>query len=293
MPYVKKIIKQCLIFMYGSLPAFIRKIFKKNKYTILIYHEISPNKFSQHITYLKENYNLISFEKVKEVIYGETEDVLPENSLVITIDDGWKSNYKLLDVIKEARVPVTIFLTVGLIGTNRKIWNYTIDRRGKDAELNRNLKLMDNKKKNQILKELNGYFPEKEYTERSFLSLEEIRNMSDYVDFQSHGMYHPVYPMCDDEELMHEMEEAKNRLFNMLGKNSYAIAYPYGRHGKKETDYAKKVGYKVARTASDPGLNTLDSDPFRLKGIGVSSEDDVLDLSRKILWVELMDYIRK
>ena len=99
---LRKPIKSALAYSlyYTYILNIIRKI-KKNHVIILMYHRFSdkdePFKtkksvFENQIKYLKTKYNFISLSHYSEFLNGQRVD-LPENSLIITIDDGFKDNY--------------------------------------------------------------------------------------------------------------------------------------------------------------------------------------------------------
>lgn len=281
-------LRRMLVRLYRRLPGTLSSSVRDGKVAIVLYHEIRAELFSQHLEYLKKNYAIISLGDLKRALYTGTGNVIPANAMVITFDDGWKSNYSLLPVIKAAKIPVTIFLLAGMIDTHRTIWNYTLDRKGKDVDLNERLKKTANEEKDRKIFEVNGHFPEKEYAERSFLSRSEIEEMKPFVDFQSHGTFHPVYPMCAVSELHDDMADAKKILQGKFGISCYAIAYPYGRYGEREMHMAKEAGYDIGRTANNFGLNSLTSNPYSLKAIGIPMNADVRWLRDAISWAEFM-----
>jgi peptidoglycan/xylan/chitin deacetylase (PgdA/CDA1 family) len=290
---IKRAIKKVLLASYMVLPCVVRDWVRSGKVTILLYHEISPSLFLCHVKFLKQKFKIISLEMYKRHLYGEADGELPRNALVITFDDGWKSNFNLLPILREDGIPVTIFLTVGLVDTNRKIWNYTIDRMGVDYELNQRLKCVSNREKNRILKEYNGYLPNLEFENPDFLSMGELLEMREFVDFQSHGMYHPVLPMCSDEELQMEMVESKRYIQKELDAECYAFAYTYGRYGDREMGVARESGYAIARGSNKPGLNSVAANPYKLKSIGVDEFASVSDLDKEIAWGELISFLQR
>lgn len=283
----KALLKKVLVNTYLLLPHVVRARLCRNKVTILLYHEISADLFDSHLHFLTKRYNIIRLERFKQALYKENNEKLPPNSLVITFDDGWKSNYDLLPVIKKYDVPVTIFLATGLVDSCRKIWNYTLDRKGIEQSINDRLKNMPNQEKNKFLLKHNGYFPEKEYDRRVFLSVTEIEYMSTHVDFQSHGQFHPVFTMCSDEELLREMVDSKKYIEDTFGHECYAIAYPYGLYDEKVNSFACQSGYRVGRVANCSGLNTVATDPYHLKAIGVFISTDIRQLQEYVAWAEL------
>jgi len=272
------------------LPFFnnLRRSIVKPYFTILLYHEIDPNLFASHLEYLRRYYNIISLRDVRDALISKKDRVLPPNSLIITFDDGWKSNYELLPVFREYKLPVTIFLTAGLVNTNRKIWNFVLDRR--NSVENDKLKALPNEYKDQYLKEKYGHYPEKEYDDRSMLNQTEIEEMAPYFDFQSHGMFHPLFTMCSEEELTVEFSESKKLLSQMTNAEVYAIAYPYNKAGRREKDVARAAGYQIGRMGGR-FLNSLNDDPLALKAIGIKVDSSIEDLVKSIVWAEIREFL--
>lgn len=82
------------------------------------YLEIS--KFEQHLKYLKENdYFFPTFEELELYIDGKLE--LPAKSIILTIDDGSESFFRLaIPVVEKYKVPITSFIITSAC-------NYNID----------------------------------------------------------------------------------------------------------------------------------------------------------------------
>ena len=265
---VKQYIKQIIGFIirFSGISFLIREIFLRNKVTIILYHNPDPLTFRKHIDYLTKHYNLIPLAKVIDGIYNKNWSDIPPKSLVITIDDGFKDNYNLLEIFKEYNVYPTIYLCSHIVNTNRSFWFETgfndIQR----------LKKYDNNKRLKVLRDKMRYEPRKEYASRQALNVAELREMMPYVDFQSHSRFHPVLTTCDDVECLEEIKESKEALENLLNKKIEHIAYPNGDYSNREIEFLRKCGYKSARTI-DIGFNDINSDPYKLKAMGI--EDDV------------------
>ncbi len=121
--------------------------------------------------------------------------------------------------------------------------------------------------------------------------MEEMIEMEPYVDFQSHGEFHPVYPMCSEEELRSDMLGAKEYVEGTFRNVCYAIAFPYGRYGAREKKMARSCGYAMARSCNRPGLNTTRTDPYELKAIGVFDGATVEELDRLVAWAEIRHWV--
>jgi len=265
---IKRFIKEFIGFMFrfSGIQFLLREFIFRNKVTIILYHNPDPLTFRKHIDYLTKHYNLIPLDRVVAGIYNKDWSGIPLKSLVLTIDDGFKDNYNLLEIFKEYNVYPTIYLCSHIVNTNRSFWFKTgfndIQR----------LKKYDNNKRLKVLRGKMRYEPRKEYASRQALNLEELREMLPYVDFQSHSKFHPVLTTCEDKECLNEIKESKEALEKLLNKQFEHFAYPNGDYSYREIEFLKKCGYKSARTL-DIGWNDVNSNPFKLKAMGI--EDDV------------------
>lgn len=82
---------------------------------------ISEAVFEKQVNHLCRNTTVISLDDfIGYSLYGER---LPENSLLITFDDGYADNYYYaLPILRKYRVPATIFLTACKIGSDESFW---------------------------------------------------------------------------------------------------------------------------------------------------------------------------
>ena len=116
---VKKIIKNILGEIYYNT-------YRKNRNNIgnriLIYHafgtildhdtygiSIDPKVFECHLKYLKDNY------KLNPILKKNFIDI-KDNSISISIDDGYKDNLLAVEILEKYEIPYTIFVTTSFIG---------------------------------------------------------------------------------------------------------------------------------------------------------------------------------
>ena len=103
---------------------------------ILMYHKfgessfpstnIRIDQFESHIKELKDkNFNVLPLSKILVAI--ENKEELPEKTVAITIDDGYKSVYSVaFPALKKANLPFTVFISTNAIDENYKshmTWN--------------------------------------------------------------------------------------------------------------------------------------------------------------------------
>jgi len=252
---------------------------QKSKVTIVMFHDIKPNKFEKCVNYLSSRYNIISLETFINALYKKDETEIPERSLIITFDDGHKGNFQLLPQIKKYNIPVTIFLCSQIIDTKRHYWFKNKNITDKEA-----LKKIRNKERLEIMKRW-GFDESENCKERQALSLKEINEMRKYVDFQSHTRFHPCITKCSPKRSKDEIIGSKKDIESMIGKEITSIAYPNGDYSDEIIEICKENNYKSGITV-DKGYNTIKSNPFKLKRFSVNDTGDVNELSVKVsgLW---------
>lgn len=73
-----------------------------------------------------------------------------------------------------------------------------------------------------------------------YLTLSQIKQMEDIIDFQSHTMTHPHLATMSPGKAEFELRESKNQLEFLLNKKINVIAYPYGNYNDKVITVTKK-----------------------------------------------------
>src|SRR5712692_83972 len=81
------------------LPLVIREVVQRKRVTIIAYHDPSPTVFDAHVSILKQIYNIVSLSVYIDSMQQGTVSTLPPRALIITLDDGHRSNFALKAVI--------------------------------------------------------------------------------------------------------------------------------------------------------------------------------------------------
>ncbi|MHA1294466.1 MAG: polysaccharide deacetylase family protein [Promethearchaeota archaeon] len=282
--FIKEIV--AIIYRYSGIVILIREVFCRNKVTIIVYHNPSYDTFKRHINYLSKNYNFISLNRFIYANYTKNWSIIPPKSLIITIDDGYKDNFKLLKIFKMFRIYPTIYLCSHIVNTNRKFWWKT------GFKFFKEIKNYKNTKKLEILKNTVRYELRKEYSVRQSLNLKELNKMALYVDFQSHSKFHPILTTCSDEECKEEIKGSKDYLERLLRKKIIHFCYPNGDYSKREIQHLKRYGYKSGRTL-DFGWNNLSIDPYRLRSLYIEDDASINVLSAEVCGIiNILKFLR-
>lgn len=267
---MKKLIFKIL--RYSGLPFLFREIIQRNRMSILLFHDISKSTALQTFKYLSNNYTIIDLNDFIEASEKKDFSKIPQKALIITFDDAHIRNYEMLPVIKEFRIPITIFLCASIINTNRHFWFKFKNKSISTSEL----KHKSNKDKLEILSKV-GFQQEKEFANAQALQKKQIEEMKHYINLQSHTLFHPILPKCSYNEAKEEIFKSKEMLENDYDLNINAISYPNGDYSDRDIHFTKDAGYKCGITV-DYGFNTSQTDIYKLKRLSVNDTDNIDEL---------------
>lgn len=253
----------CLVLRLSGLPFLIREVLQRRRVTILFYHRPAADVFAEHANALRSAYNLISLEAFLAALESGRLGELPPKSLIITFDDGHRSNYDLIETLRALPAPPTVFVCSGLVGTEQPFWFDVVA----DPEA---LKLIPDEER---LLRVQADLRSSEPTGRAALAGTEIDQLKRFVDFQSHTVSHPILPRCPPLKALRELADSRKQLEQRHGLRVYALAYPNGDYTEREIRFARQVGYRCAVTV-DFGFNGSSADPFRLRRIAINDDRD-------------------
>jgi len=111
----------------------LKKSIKSSECLILLYHRVielkydpqlltvSPDNFYDQIKYLKKYYNLITHQEF--FFHLDQQIPFPDNSILITFDDGYFDNYtNALPILETLSAQAIFFISTGYIGTKNEYW---------------------------------------------------------------------------------------------------------------------------------------------------------------------------
>lgn len=257
---------------------------KKNKnLRVLAYHTVpSAEIFSNQLAYLKATYNIISIKELEDFLYRN--ENLPNNSLLITFDDGDVSVFENgMKVLKTHNLPAVMFIITSLIGTKDTFWCrwVEIDYRAKGKSyLEARNKVNELKKINE--RERRMYLKTLAPVESRQLTLEQLNILSKGKIFiGNHTHTHPMVNRCSNEELREEFQNTK-RKFNEWGLPGYPIfAYPNGNWDSRTEEILKEEGIKMG-FLFDHKINSSTINPLRISRIKVNSNSDLAEFTVKV-----------
>lgn len=104
------------------------------------------------------------------------------------------------------------------------------------------------------------------------LTWDELRALRERgVEIGSHTMTHPRLTQLADDELEHELVEARSRIEDEIGAPCRFLAYPYGDVDERVSSAARRAGYVAAF-----GLPGRPGDTFDSPRVGIYRRDSVV-----------------
>ena len=211
-------------------------------------YAISPGNFAAHMESLaRKGYRAVGIDALVGWLEGGPS--LPEGSLLVTFDDGFRGvREHALPVMERLDWPFTVFLVSDLIG-GEDIWTRVSNPAGVTYPL---------------------------------LDAQEIQDMQMRgVSFHSHTRSHASLPTLDDDQLSAQLAGSRQVLSGLLGHEVPYIAYPFGHLDDRVEAAARAAGYRAA-FSTQPGFNRRDVSRFRIRRIDVYGTDTPNMLLRKV-----------
>ena len=211
---------------------------------ILTYHQFAescssplcmPRKtFELQMRYLRENdYHVITAEEL--MAYLEYRQGLPKKSVLITMDDGYRSVYNIAyPILKEFGYTATLFVYTSFVGVSKMAITW-----------------------NQL----------KEMKADGFMIGSHTIFHSDLTQ-PKEGEPEPEFMARIKEELY----GSKKILDQKLEQKTFFLAYPFGYYDQRSIQMARKAGYKVAMSVKRGG-NPFFANPLVLRRDQVLKRD--------------------
>lgn len=252
------------------------------KLPVLIYHHFSENEnndsslvvgrenFRRQMKYIKDNgYHTISFRELVDFVEKGVE--LPEKPVLITIDDGYESNYTIAyPVLKEYGLKATIFMIGHALGaktyknTNAGVPAYLTLEQGKEMIASGLISIQSHSMDMHQIAEYEAY-----------LRNQKVRTSATIKDFDT-----------EEEYIKHfhqDTEQSKKQITEDFGEEWLAYSYPLGHHDDLTERLLTENDIKVTLIV-ERGMNIIKKDSpeslRKLKRFSISDKTSNWELDR-------------
>jgi peptidoglycan/xylan/chitin deacetylase (PgdA/CDA1 family) len=291
---------------------FVRRQ-KNRKFEILRYHRVNDENdpifgavpvkmFEKQMEVLANYFNVLPLEELVERTLHRD---IPPAAIAITFDDGYRDNYEnSFPILKRFGLPATIFLATGPLESGALLWhdlvfeafritnaevvsvdgrNYplrTVAQKGTALFAFREyLRMYDYRNWGKLIEQMIGRLgvPQDSMSNRAQkLNWDEIKEMSkNDITFGAHTVTHPILTRMSLAEATEEIRASKEAIEEKLTSPVRVFAYPNGRQddfNESIKKVLKEAGFLCAATILW-GTNSIDTDPFELRRIGIWDKD--------------------
>ena len=286
---------------------------RKPKFEILRYHRVNDENdpifgavpvkiFQKQMEILANHFNVLPLEELVERTLRRD---VPPAAVAITFDDGYRDNYEnSFPILKRLGLPATIFLATGPLESGAPLWHdlvfeafrmtsaefISVD--GKDYPLRtplqkgtalfafrEYLRMHDYRSWGSLIEQMRaglGVFQDSMSNRAQKLSWDQIEEMSkNGITFGAHTVTHPILTRMSLAAATEEIKASKEIIEGKLRSPVRVFAYPNGRQGdfnESIKQVLKGAGFLCATTILW-GTNSIDTDPFELRRIGIWDTD--------------------
>ncbi len=191
-----------------------------NYATLFVYHRfgdkrypstsVSIKDFKKELSFLKRNhYKVVSLKELYSII--SSGKPIPPKTVVITIDDGYRTTYKAFKLLKEFNFPFTVFLYMEAVGSYP---DFLTIKQIKEME-------------RSGLVEFENHL----YSHPSLARYRVKLSKEKYIKL-----------------LKREAELSEKKFYKIFKRRPLFLAFPYGEYDKISVNFFKKRGYKLLIT---------------------------------------------
>jgi len=288
-----------------KMPSKPRRIIP---FAVLLYHRvnserdpyfpsISTDVFDSQMRYLARNYRVLALREILDRIEKGLE--IQPYTIAITFDDGYRDNFThARPVLAKYRLPATLFVATGYIGSDQMMWNdrvswafkrtirthFRLEFQNRHLEFSLHSPADKINSLNLVLETLKS-IPDEEKTktvdsivkelmtgtvrvERQMLSWSELSKLvQEGWDIGSHTVNHVILTRVNGAVVRDELTRSKQTLEQQLQRPISLFAYPNGKESdfnRSTKELVRQIGYKAATTTVD-GLNDSGTDPWEIR----------------------------
>jgi peptidoglycan/xylan/chitin deacetylase (PgdA/CDA1 family) len=174
--------------------------------------------FDKQMAWLAENQLAVTVADLEDFINGKK--VLKSGSVLVTIDDGYRSTYtEALPILRHYHIPAIAFVSASLI----------VEREVYDAQ------------------------------KEPYMSLEELARLPENdITVGSHGCTHRSLGKMTINEAIYEAQKSKSLLESHINREVRSFAYPFGTRADFSVDTSNMladVGYSTAFTSQHGAIS--------------------------------------
>ncbi|MAI63397.1 MAG: hypothetical protein CL600_00705 [Alteromonas sp.] len=278
-----------------KLTTMVSRFLTKNQPRIFMYHNfsalpmrsaVSADQFVWQIEHIKKHYNVMTFGELSEQVFEHKK--IPNNAVVLTIDDGYKNFYDIAyPILREHKITASLYVTTDFIDGKDWLWFDKLKvivhtcgskLKGKTfkglespltgcenadwATLNKLFLVLCETKKRKLIDEMGDSLnvdlskPPEIFQPCSWQHLREMQKGG--IEIGGHTSSHPVLTQLNEENSWSQISLSLQRITDELGPSRRTFCYPNGQPGDYNARIIQQVesaGYYNAAAAFFDGYN--------------------------------------
>lgn len=223
-----------------SLYCLFRPFVRLPKVLSVYFHNPSTEAFEKTIRWIADrDYEFVTVENL--ILYMQGGYKPKGRIAIVTFDDAWRDNLKLIPVIEKYNVPITIFAPIEPLLSGNYWWEYAQKKGG--YSLSNRLKELNGNLFNNAIDDLKNEV----VLSRSAMTIDELCRISKHplISIESHSYSHPILTNLSEPSLNYELSQSKQYLSEILKKDVQWFCFPNGSLTEREIRIAQKY-YKGA-----------------------------------------------
>lgn len=231
---------------------------------------LPPHWLDEQLAYLCRHYEIISLETLVSCL--ESNQRVPNKSIVLTFDDGFRDNYEnAFPIFEKYKVPATIFLVTGSIDTGQLPWSQRLgylfqhtesselhhelleeglplstseDRRRAYLAIKPRVRVMGFEQREKVINDLSRYLDVQPPTDRMMTWKQARELQAAGIEMGAHTVSHPLLAEIGSDEARDEMEQSRNALQRKLGIERPKFCFPAGSWSQPLVQIARDLGFR-------------------------------------------------
>jgi peptidoglycan/xylan/chitin deacetylase (PgdA/CDA1 family) len=204
---------------------------------------VNEQAFAKQLAYIRDNnYTVISFSQLADFIEGKA--AIPPKSVVLTIDDGYRSAYDIAyPVLRRFRQRATIFVYSDFIGAGAGLtWTQM-----------------------------------KEMVASKLIDIQPHSKTHSDLTIRLEGESEKAYL----ERIREEIDHPTRAIRRNLGLPIHTFSYPYGAENDAVLDIVDAAGFRLATTVTR-GSNPSFAHPLALRRTQIYCDDDLKTFAKRL-----------
>lgn len=241
---------------------------------------VTVNDFQEFVHYFQSNH--FTFVSPDDILTGLYPD---KNYLLITFDDGYFNNSRILPFLEKMYVPALFFISTRHVLEHKCFWWDVVYRERKRSGISpelisRECEWLSGKIHSEIEAYLESEFGTSAIVPQGDLdrpfTAAELQHFARHplVSIGNHTRHHAILTNYDEDGIYGEMMTAQEDLQRLFGVTPDVIAYPSGRYNSAVIRCARRAGFRL-------GITTIGKKNFLPLDL---ASTDALCLNRFILW---------